>query len=465
MFKEILNNRIVKAGSWYTFTNFFTVGISFLTLPIFTRILSTSDYGITSVYSSYISIFSVVFSLDLVAAVQRAKFDFRDEYDNFISSVLFLAMLSFIFFSTVLAVFNGFFSKTLGLEKWLLFFAPIHSFFSFVQNFVFAKFSIEYKYRKISIVQITNSVVGVLLSILLILLVFNNKRYFGRIIGSALPVVVSGFALLIYVFRKGKKFIEPVYWKYALVISVPLIFHTLAGIINSQFDRIFINKYIGTSEAGIYSFAYNIGLIINVLWTSTNQAWVPWFFEKMDASDYAAIQKRARNFRDLFTVAYVVILFLSPEIIRIMADKRYWIGLSIVPYIFMAYYLNLMYSFEVNVEFYAKKTHLIPIGTILSAAVNVILNIIFIPRYGYVAAAITTVISNFFLFFFHFLITNYLIKTKIFGMKFHFVSLVYVIASTAAFILLQNYSLARVGILILGAIYLYRKYKVVFKEK
>jgi len=117
-----------------------------------------------------------------------------------------------------------------------------------------------------------------LLSILLILLVFNNKRYFGRIIGSALPVVVSGFALLIYVFRKGEKFIEPVYWKYALVISVPLIFHTLAGIINSQFDRIFINKYVGISEAGIYSFAYNIGLIINILWTSTNQAWVPLAF-------------------------------------------------------------------------------------------------------------------------------------------------------------------------------------------
>jgi len=103
--------------------------------------------------------------------------------------------------------------------------------------------------------------------------------------------------------------------------------------------------------------------------------------------------KEQENFRDLFTVAYIVILFLSPEIIKIVADKRYWIGLSVVPYIFMAYYFNLMYSFEVNVEFYVKKTHLIPIGTILSAALNVILNIIFIPKYGYVAAAITTVIS------------------------------------------------------------------------
>ncbi len=465
MLKQILHNKVIKAGSWYTFTNFFTVGVSFLTLPIFTRLLSTIDYGITNIYSSYSSLFVVIFSLGLSAATQRGKFDFKENYDQYISSILFLATLTFATFSTVMIVFQNYFSKLLGLDKSLIIIALVYSYASFVQSFVFDKFRVEYNYKKISVIQIVNSIVGVLLSIVLILSVFNNKRYFGRIIGSALPVVVSGFVLLVYVFRKGKKFIEPAYWKYALVISIPLIFHTLAGIINSQFDRIFINKYIGTSEAGIYSFAYNIGLIINILWTSTNQAWVPWFFEKMDASDYVAIRKRAKNYRDFFTLAYILILFLSPEIIKIMADKRYWVGLSIVPYIFMAYYLNLMYSFEVNVEFYAKKTHLIPIGTILSAALNVILNIIFIPKYGYVAAAITTVISNFFLFFFHFLITNYLIKTRIFGMKFHFVSLVYVIASTAAFILLQNYSLARVGILVLGAIYLYRKYKVVFKEK
>lgn len=146
----------------------------------------------------------------------------------------------------------------------------------------------------------------------------------------------------------------------------------------------------------------------------------------MDVSDFSTIQKRAKNFRDFFTLAYILILFLSPEIIKIMSDKAYWGGLSVVPFIFMAYYFNLMYSFEVNVEFYEKKTHMISIGTILAAALNVVLNIIFIPKYGYVAAAITTVVSNFALFIFHFFITNYWLKIKIFGMKFHMVSLLYV---------------------------------------
>jgi len=50
--RNILNNRGVKAGSWYAFTEFFTKDVTFLTIPIFTRLLSPADYGVTSLYAS-----------------------------------------------------------------------------------------------------------------------------------------------------------------------------------------------------------------------------------------------------------------------------------------------------------------------------------------------------------------------------------------------------------------------------
>lgn len=457
MVKELLKSKVVKAGTWYTLTNFFTIGISFLTLPIFTRLLSTEDYGITSVYSSYLNIFVIVFSLDVVASIQRGKFDFKDNYNQFVSSVLFLGTISFIIFSLLILAFQSFFSKMLDLEPILLYVLLINAFFAFVQNLVLAKFRVEYNYKKISLIQIANSLIGVILSIILITRFFTNTKYLGRILGSSLPVIISGFILLLYIFTQGKEIINKIYWKYALIISVPLILHNLAGIINAQFDRIFINKYIGSSEAGIYSFAYNVGMIIDVLWVSTNQAWVPWFYERMDANNYSAIRKRAKNFRDFFTLAYILILFVSPEIIKIMADKRYSDGLVIVPYIFMAYYFNLMYSFEVNVEFYTRKTHLISIGTILAAVINVVLNIVLIPKYGYLIAAVTTVISSFFLFVFHFIVVNYLLRIRIFGIRFHLVSLSYVVIATTVFMVFQNYLLIRISVL--GTICLYSVYK------
>lgn len=204
-FTKILNNRVVKAGSWYTVTNFFTKGIAFLTLPIFTRLLSTSDYGIANLYATYVSIFAIVLPLDLYASVTRAKFDFKEDYNNYLSSVLFLSIISFAAFSSVILIFRDFFSNILGLESILIYFLLIHSFASYVHNFVFAKFRVEYNYKKISILQIITSIGGVVLAIILITQVFTNKRYYGQIIGKALPMIVLGFILMFYVFIKGKK--------------------------------------------------------------------------------------------------------------------------------------------------------------------------------------------------------------------------------------------------------------------
>ncbi|MDN5343777.1 MAG: hypothetical protein PWP28_2658 [Oceanotoga sp.] len=463
MIKKILNNKVIKAGSWYTVTNFFTKGITFLTLPIFTRLLSTSDYGIVNLYTSYLSIFTIIFSLDLVASIQRGKFDFKDDFNGYVSSVLFLGTLSFLFCSSIVLIFHNYFSKILELSNLLIFILLLNSFFSFVQNLVFAKFQVEYNYKKVSLITIFISLIGVFLSIFLITKIFPDEGYLGQIIGKAFPVILFGFILMMYIFLKGKKLIDLKYWKYSLLISLPLILHGVSGIINSQFDRIIINKYIGSSETGIYSFAYNVGMIIMVLWTSTNQAWVPWFFEKMELKDFSSIKKRAKNFRDFFTIAYIFILFISPEIIKLMSDSSYWEGLYIVPFIFMSYYFNLMYSFEVNIEFYTKKTHLISIGTIFAALVNVILNLIFVPLYGSVAAAITTVISNFALFAFHYLITNKVLKINIFGFKFHFISLIYVILSTLIFIIFKDYLIIRIVILLISFWYLFKKYKNILK--
>jgi len=113
----------------------------------------------------------------------------------------------------------------------------------------------------------------------------------------------------------------------------------------------------------------------------------------------------------------------------------------------------------VNVEFYTRKTRLISIGTILAAVINVVLNIVLIPKYGYVIAAVTTIVSNFFLFVFHFIIVNYLLRIRIFGIRFHLVSLSYVVIATTVFMVFQNYLLMRISALVLGTICLYSVYK------
>lgn len=460
--RGIMSNKVVKAGSWYTVTNFFLKGVSFLTIPIFTRLLTTEDYGMVSLYTAWLSIFTIFIGCSLNESIRRAKYEYSEVYDDFISSITFLSLIIFVVYLIFFTLFIDFFTNVTELPKLIFYFMVSQAFFSYVSNFAMTKYRLEYRYKVSSIVTILITVASVFLSIFLIKHGFDDKRYIGKIIGGGVFNISVGLFFLVFLMKNGKKLISFKYWKYALVLGIPLIFHGLGLVANAQFDRIIINKYLGSSATGIYSFAYQVGMIIQVLFTSIDQAWNPWFYEKFKENAHNKIRKRAKTMRNLFTVLYASVLMVTPELIRIMAAKTYWSGLYIVPWIFMAYYFVFMYALEVNVEYAYKRTELIAVGTILSAVINIVLNIIFIPIYGYVAAAITTAISYYILFLFHYIITSRVLKRTEYGFGFHMQSTVFVLVITVYFVIFQNSLLFRiVGILMFWGVF----YRSIVLEK
>lgn len=457
--KETLNNKIFKAGSWYTISNFFVKGINFLTIPIFTRILTTDDYGVVSLYNTWVAIFIIIIGLSLNESIRRGKYDYENEYDEFVSSITGLSFLIFGVYIVIFVLFNNVITQLTGLNKYLFSLMIVQSFFAFINELTATKLRFEYKYKTISLINIINSLIGVAFSIFLITSIFDQTRYLGKIVGTATPIILLGMVFSVYLIKKGQTIINFGYWKYAITLSIPLVFHGLSSVANSQFDRIIISKYIGDSATGIYSFAYNIGIIISVVAISLEQAWLPWFFQKFKEGKYESIKNRALIYRNAFVFIYILVLMVSTELVKFMANESYWSGLEILPWIFMAYYFQFMYAFEVNVEYALKKTVLIPIGTVLSAIVNIVLNIIFIPRYGYVAAAITTVISYFLMFLFHFLMTTQVLKRNIYGLKFHLQSVLYLIIITFIFIVFKDLLILRVFVMIIAALLLYKSFK------
>lgn len=454
--KSLLNNKVVKAGSWYTLTEFFLKGITFLTIPIFTRLLSPSDYGTASLYLTWVNIFTIIIGLCLNTSITKGKYDFKDNYNAFVSSTMFLSVIIFIIYLVIFTVFNDVLLNITGLTKGLFYFMLLHAYFIFVRTSIIAKLRVEYKYKLISLISILTNILGVLLSIYLILNVYQDKRYMGQIIGNGSLIILIGVLFLGYLILNGKRILIDInYWKYALGLSLPLVLASLSGIANAQFDRIVIDKYIGESATGLYSFAYNVGMIISVLIHALDQAWTPWVYESMEREEYDKIKLRGKAYRNLITLFYICILLISPEIIRIMANSNYWDSLEIVPFIFMGYYFTFMYTLEVKTEFHYRKTSLISLGTMLSAGINIVLNIIFVPLYGAVAAAITTTISYLFLFIFHYIITSRIIKHSVYGLKFHMVSICQVIMGTAYYYIFKDILLMRIvgAIIVLFAFY------------
>ncbi|MCB2308243.1 oligosaccharide flippase family protein [Clostridium estertheticum] len=445
--KKLYQSRLVKSGIWFTIGTFFIQGISFITMPIFTRMLGTTGFGIVNVYTTWLSVFTTIITLGLLATVNNAKVDFKEKYDEFASSILFLATLLAILWFIISFIFKKQIGNIINLNSILVMCLIIQSFFGFIVDFSNAKLNAEYKYKKFLLISISNAILNTILAIVLI---YNLKtdKYYGRIGSLLIVALLYGTVLYIIAMRKGKKLINFKYWKYALVLSIPAIVHLLSGVILQSVDTVMINSMLGSSAAGIYSFAYKIGMIMYIVWLACNKAWVPWFYENMKEKNYDDVRIKIKYYIAMFSVMGFVLIFISPEIGKLMGTKDFYKGLDYVPLIMVGYYFQFLYSIPANLEFYTKNTKLLSIGTLIAALTNVVLNYILIPRYGAVAATWTTIIAYVILFLYHYFISLRIFDVRIYTFKPFAYGIISIVLSSVMFYIVKNNLILRYGILI-----------------
>ncbi|MGK0466571.1 oligosaccharide flippase family protein [Clostridium sp.] len=446
--KNLYKSRLVKSGIWFTIGTFCIQGINFLTVPILTRLLSPSDFGMVGIYTIYVTILTSIISLGLESAVSTGKFDFKEDFDGFLSSILFLSTIPLFIGLIIALTFKQYIAGKLGINPGLINLLVFQSFFTFVLHFATTKYSVQYKYKKFLIISITSTVLNVLLSIAWIQNL-NVDRYYGRIYGSASIAIIYGVVLYAIFILKGKKLINLKYWKYALGISVPLVFHILSQIILTSADTIMISKMIGKSAAGIYNFSYKIGMILSIVWAASNKAWVPWFFGKMKDENYEEITNKVRYYIIVFSLIAFMLIFISPEVSRLMGTKEYLEGIQMVPIIMIGYYFVFLYSIPVNLEFYTKNTKYIALGTVMAAGANIGLNYILIPKFGYTAAAFTTVISYFLLFLYHYIIALKVSDLRIFNIIDFLYGILFIALSSVIFYFTRDIWVIRYTIIVL----------------
>jgi O-antigen/teichoic acid export membrane protein len=443
---SFVKNKNAKAGSFYLIGNLFDKAISFLTIPVFTRLLTTSEYGIVSTYLSWVTILSVLVSLSLGNSIRAAFVDFKDDLDSYISSVMFLSVLNFGVTATAVIAIVHFFAP--HVDMILVVFCLVQSFMSCVLGTISIKYMMEVAYVKKTLLMSIPNVSVAILSVVFILLM-NDHKYMGRIFAYFLVYALTGLVYLVIVFAKGKKFIAVDYWKYALLFSLPLVFHGLSMVLLAQADRIMITMLRDTSETGIYSLVYNFSMIALVVITAMENVWIPWFTGKMQSGDKKAINLAVKPYIEIVVVMVLGIMMVAPEVLTIMAPQEYWSGKYLIPPIVVASFLMFLYSIAVDLEYYHKSTKIIAINTIIAAVTNVILNYIFIPYYGAMAAAYTTVFSYMVSFGINYWAARRL-DGELFPFKVYLKPIVLVILSVAIVYMLMDYMYARWAIAILG---------------
>lgn len=447
----------IKAGFWYTVGNFFLKGIVFLALPILTRLMTPSDFGVVSLYTTWVAVFTIFVGLSLQSSIIRGYNDFKQDKENYFSSVLFLSLISFLAVCCIIVLFRTYISDALGFSPQIVIIILLQSYFSFIIEFYNVKYIAQYLYKKSLLISLSNTTAGTLLAIVLVM-AFSDNKYMGYMYGMLIPSFIIGSIILFRGLYNGKKLMY-MYWKYSMKLSLPIIPHLLFGLILSQAYRIMIDRYIGSEAVGIYSLAFNLGLISSVILTSLNNAWVPWFYRKMDENDKPSIEKVSRIYQYLFVLITVVIVFITPELVKIMAPADYRDAAWIVPIIVVSYYFQFLYTLQVNIQFYLKKNIFIPIGTIIAGIISIGLNFYYIPIYGYSAAAYITLVSYILLFLMHFSVVKYLLKSSLYMFSSYIHPSVLVLAFTILYYFVSDHWILRYTILIAITGYLLIRYK------
>jgi len=390
-----------KASMWYIICNFLQKGISFITVPIYIRLLTTGEYGEWSVFQAWRDILIIFASLNLYCGVYtKALVDNEKDRDGYTSSMQGLGTVVSLCLLGIYCLNHNWINRLMGLSTpyMLLLFAyfivyPAFSFWTTRQR-------VEYRYKQMVAVTILISILTPTISI--ILLRKTELRTNALIIGFLIVQCTLGFIFYVYHFYKGRYFINLQYWKYAIKYNIPLIPHYVSLIVLGQSDRIMIEYFCGESDAGIYSFAYQIASTISVFISAINGSRVPWTYEKLKEKSYDDL-KRITNALVLLMVSIVVILScMTPDIIGIIGTDDYQDAVLVIPVVVLGVYYTFVYDLYASIEFYYGATIYVMIASVIGAVLNLGLNALFIPQFGYIAAAYTTLVCYFVFFVMHY---------------------------------------------------------------
>lgn len=397
-----------KAGIVYTIGNYLIRGIGFMTLPIFARLLSTEDFGLFNTFSSYESILFVIVGIALHTSFKNAYSKYEENFRDYVSDCVAICLCM----SAIFLVGGLMLLKLIGWSWQYMIMLILGSCATALIAYYNSYVGIYYRSRSYIIIAGINAIANVVVSLVLILSVCSDNRGMGRIYGKTIPIIVISIVLIYKIWKTNKPRFNKEYLKFALVFSIPLVPHGLSQVILSSADRIMISSMIGNSEAGIYSFAYTLSAIVSVTYSSLDQVWSPWFFTAFKQERYRDIKEKANIYILLMSLLTVFVMLICPEATIILGSARYEGAVTLAVPVILGGYFGYIYNYAAIIEYYHEKTKYIAMGTILAAIINVALNYFCIKKWGYAAAAYTTVATYFLYFIFHCLIARKILGNR-----------------------------------------------------
>ena len=394
---------LAKHSAVYTVGNLAPKIGAFLLLPIYVRFLSQADYGAVALLTSFAGVLTVVYRLGLDGALMRMHFDVEGKAIGRLYSTLTIFTIIVSVAGTLLLglaigpFFESLFAGTafLPLGALALALAMVGT-LGYVSSVLFRATGQAGRFLALNLgAFIVSSIVSV---VLIVVFEFGASGVLtGQLVGALGALGVT----LVVISRLGGRLTPDLgVLREALKFGLPLVPHALAAWALRLADRWLIAAFIMLpapqvlAAIGAYSLGYQLGYLISMLASSFNAAWTPYFFEiaKQPRGPRVYMHTITLVLAGLMSLA-VGMSVLAEEIVAIIARPGYEDAAGVLPIVAFASVLQAAYIMFVGAVFLEKRTGSLAIITAMSASLNIVLNIVLIPRIGILGAAWATFAS------------------------------------------------------------------------
>lgn len=423
---------LIKNVGLLTLSNFATKFISFFLVPLYTKVLTTSEFGSFDLLNTTIGVLLPILTINIQESVLRFSID--KKYTN--EAVLSVAM-KYIFRSNFLVILGLFINKifcfSVLIDKYCLYFFLMFFIQSLSGVLTFYIRGID-RVADLSISSVFASIITILCNILF-LLVFD----FG-IQGYFLANIFGPLFQCIYIFVKCNLYTEiKINRRYdseeknMLSYSRPLIMNSIAWWVNNASDRYLVIFFCGLSENGIYSVASKIPSILNVFQSIFNQAWTLSAVKDFDPKDEEGFFSKMYNMYNCFLVIICSFIIAADKpLAKLLYSNEFYLAWQYVPWLTISILFGALSGYIGGFFSAIKNSSIFSYSSIAGAITNILLNLILIPMFGVIGAAISTMICYIVVWGIRLVHSRRIIKLKI---KLFRDSICYLI------LLIQSYSL------------------------
>lgn len=386
------NKKLAKNTILIFISRVCTKFISFLLLPFITAALSTNDYGNFDLISTYSWLLTPFMTLKIESGIFRFLIDERKDKEN--QNIIISTGVSGIFLQTFIFTFFFFiiswlFNIDYYVEIYLM--ALTSVIFSVLlqlcrglgDNFTFSVASI---------------ISGVVNSVVSLILIFKfrlgiNGLIFGTLIAniiSSIFVIIKNKVLSYFSLKKFNAMISKDIIKY----SVPLVSNSVSSWIVNASDRIMLSFFLGSGPVGIYSIANKFPQLLNNIYEVFNMAWTESASENSNENDKSLFYSNTINtvFLFLSSICLVVLAFMN-VLFFVMINAKFDEAYVYVPILILATIFQILSGLYESIYISLKKSKSVAFTTVMVGTINIIINLMFMNKFGIVVACVSTLIS------------------------------------------------------------------------